>query len=170
MSTSRIPTAGRVHVVVLLVTLCLMWMLWSGHYNVLLVFGSVCCLLVVWLSMRMKIVDDEGQPVVRLGLRVLAYLPWLLLQIVKANIDVARRILSPSLPISPRLIEVEASQETELGNVIYANSITLTPGTVSIRIREGVVLVHALTNEAAAELIAGEMDRRVSAVERGGRD
>ena len=170
MPIARVPVVGRVHVVVLLLTLCLTWTLWSGHYNVLLIFGAVCCLLVAWLSMRMKIVDDEGQPLVRLGLRVFAYLPWLLVQIVKANIDVTRRILSPSLPISPRLIEVEASQETELGNVIFANSITLTPGTISIRIRDGVILVHALTSEAADEIIAGEMDRRVTAVERGGHD
>jgi len=80
---------------------------------------------------------------------------------VRSNIDVARRILSPGVPISPKLIEVPASQRTDLGKVIYANSITLTPGTISIRIRDGMILVHALSEEAADELLQGEMDRRV---------
>ncbi len=83
-------------------------------------------------------------------------------QIVIANIDVARRVLSPSLPISPTLIRVKASQSTDLGQAIYANSITLTPGTISIDVEDGEILVHALTREGAQSLLDGEMDRRVT--------
>ncbi len=148
--------------VLLSVTLVAAWMLWSWHFEwMLLVSGAVSCLVVVSLSWRMRIIDSEGEPLLQLGLRPLLYIPWLMWQIVRSNIDVARRILSPGVPISPKLIEVPVSQKSDLGTVIFANSITLTPGTISVRIRDGVILVHALSEEAAEELLQGEMGRRV---------
>jgi multicomponent Na+:H+ antiporter subunit E len=114
--------------------------------------------------MRMRVVDREGAPI-EPSLRALVYLPWLLWQIAKANLDVARRILDPRLPIDPRVIRVRASQRRDLARVIYANSITLTPGTVSIDVAGDRITVHALTREAAEGLATGEMDRRVSRVE-----
>ena len=82
-----------------------------------------------------------------------------------ANIDVSRRILDPKLPIRPNFIRVKASQQGDLGRVIYANSITLTPGTVSVDMEADEITVHALSYEGAAEDMSGEMDRRVSALE-----
>lgn len=141
------------------------WLLWSGHYTTLiLVFGALSCLLSVYLCQRMGIIDPEGHPV-HLLVGFTLYLPWLTWALVRANIDITRRILTPSLPIAPRLIRVKASQKTHLGQVIYANSITLTPGTVSVDVEEGAITVHALTSEAASELLAGEMDRRVTRLE-----
>ena len=151
----------------LLIVLFAVWLLWSGHYtSLMLVLGLVSCLAVVAVARRMGIVDEEGAPV-ELPLRALFYLPWLTRQIVKSNIDVARCILDPRLPISPRVIEVRASQQKDIGRVIYANSITLTPGTVSIDTDGDRITVHALTEEAAAGLLTGEMDRRVARLERG---
>jgi multicomponent Na+:H+ antiporter subunit E len=69
------------------------------------------------------------------------------------------------LPISPHLITVRTSQKTAVGQVIYANSITLTPGTISLDVRDDTILVHALTSDSAAGVEAGEMDRRVSRLE-----
>ena len=83
------------------------------------------------VSLRLDVVDAEALPV-HFGLRPLLYLPWLLVEIVKANVDVAKIILSPSLPIHPHLIRVPASQRSEVGQVMYANSVTLTPGTISL--------------------------------------
>jgi multicomponent Na+:H+ antiporter subunit E len=141
------------------------WLLWSGHYtSLILSFGVLSCLLTVYLCQRMGIVDLEGHPIHLLG-GFLAYIPWLAWALVRANIDIARRILTPSLPISPRLIRVKASQKTHLGQVIYANSITLTPGTVSVDVEEGCIEVHALTQAAAEDLLGGEMDRRVTRLE-----
>ncbi|MED5449093.1 MAG: Na+/H+ antiporter subunit E [Planctomycetota bacterium] len=160
------PRGSGRHVTLLAITLACAWILWSWHFEaLLLVFGALSCLVVVLLCWRMGIIDDEGEPLLRLKLRPLFYIPWLLWQIVRSNVDVARRILSPSVPISPKLIEVPSNQKTDLGNVIYANSITLTPGTITIRIRDGVILVHALSEEAAEELLEGEMGRRVRACE-----
>ena len=142
-----------------------LWLLLSGHYTFfLLTLGVASIVLVLVIALRMDVVDQEGHPV-HLTFTALLYWPWLGWQIVKANIDVARRILAPGLPISPTVVKVKASQKSEVGKVMYANSITLTPGTISMRLEGDEIEVHALTREAAEELLQGEMDRRVSAVE-----
>ena len=84
---------------------------------------------------------------------------------MKANLDVMRRIVSPELPISPTIVRLPCTQHTDLGRVMYANSITLTPGTVSIDLDDEYVTVHALTREGAEALATGEMDTRVTALE-----
>lgn len=142
-----------------------LWLLLSGHYTPLLLgFGVASCALVVLISARMDVVDREGHPI-HLGPRALTYWPWLLVEIVKANIDVAKRIVDPKLPISPTMLRVKASQKTEVGRVIYANSITLTPGTVSVELEGDMIEVHSLTVEGAEALLEGEMDRRVTTME-----
>ncbi len=141
------------------------WLLFSGHYDRLLLslgFGST--LVAVAIALRMDIVDRETYPV-PLNLRALTYWFWLAWEVVKANLDVARRILSPSLPISPNVVLVKASQRTDLGRVTFGNSITLTPGTITIDLEGDTLEVHALTREAAEILQAGEMDRRVTEME-----
>lgn len=149
----------------LLILLFLIWLLLSGNYKGLLLgLGALSCLVVVAVCRRMKIVDPEGHPI-HLVIGMMRYMPWFLWAVTKANIDVARRILDPRLPIAPRVIRVEASQKTHLGQVIYANSITLTPGTVAVETDEGIVDVHALTREAAEEVRSGDMDRRVTDME-----
>ena len=149
-------------------TLFVMWMLLSGHYTVdsslILSLGLASCAFVVAIALRMKIADREGHPI-HLLVPSLRYIPWLLWAIVKSNIDVTRCILNPGLPISPTLVKVKAGQQSELGQAIFANSITLTPGTVSLDVAEGEILVHALTRESAAEVADGEMDRRVALLE-----
>jgi multicomponent Na+:H+ antiporter subunit E len=149
----------------ILLWLGLAWLLWSGHLEpLLLAYGVASCALVLWLALRMRLIDPESVPHHLLG-GFLLYVPWLLLEIAKANLHVARVILTPSLPIQPRVIRVRATQGSELGNVIFANSITLTPGTVSLDVRGGSILVHALTDQAATGLVDGGMDARVSRLE-----
>ena len=149
----------------LFVLLFLTWLLLSGIYTGLLLgFGVLSCLVVVGVCRRMKIIDPEGHPN-HLILGMLRYMPWLFWAIIKANIDVVRRILHPRLPMAPRVIRVEASQKTHLGQVIYANSITLTPGTVAVETAEGIIDVHALTREAAEDVRSGVMDSRVTDME-----
>lgn len=142
------------------------WLLLSGRFDdpLLLGLGAVSCLLVIAIAHRMDLIDHESHPV-HLGWRSIIYFPWLAWEIVKANIVVAKIILDPKLPISPVLFSLKSSQKTELGGVIYANSITLTPGTVTVDIVGDRLEVHALTREAAADLENGEMDRRVTRVE-----
>ncbi len=156
-----------VHAVSLALVLFALWLLLSGHYVPLLLgLGAISVLLVVTITLRMDVVDREGHPI-HLSPKALLYWPWLAWEIVKSNVDVARRILSPTLPISPTVIRLKASQKSELGKVIYSNSITLTPGTVSIDIDGDKIEVHALTREAAQALRTGDMDRRITRFEGG---
>ena len=153
------------HAISLAAVLYGLWLLLSGHYTPLLLsIGGICAVFVVVIATRMDVVDHEGHPV-RHVFRLLVYWPWLLWQILWANVDVARRILSPSLPIQPELFIVRASQRSELGQVIYANSITLTPGTVTVEEETGEFVVHALSRSAAEEIRGGQMDRKVTAIE-----
>ena len=150
-----------IHSISLGAVLFAVWVLLSGHFDpLMLAFGLASCALVVFVTTRMDVVDREGHPI-DLTWGALIYWPWLFKEIILANIDVARRVLSPTLNISPTLVRLKASQRSDLGQVIYANSITLTPGTVSIDVANGEILVHAISLEGAEALIEGEMDRRV---------
>ncbi len=141
------------------------WLLLSGHYTpLLLTLGLLSTLLVVFIAARAELIDHEMQ-LVLIKPGVLLYWVWLGGEIVKANIDVCRRILDPRLPISPRMIRVRATQKSELGRVTYANSITLVPGTVTVSVEGDRFTVHALTREAADDLEGGELNRRVRDVE-----
>ena len=150
---------------ILFVNLFLVWLLLSGHYDAIMItYGVLSSLAVVALMAHFQILDDEALPT-HLGLRLLVYLPWLFKEIVFSNLAVAKVILHPALPIHPRILRVAVSQKTHVGQVIYANSITLTPGTVTLDVRDGQFLVHALTTESAEGLLSGEMDRRVAHLE-----
>ena len=161
------------HIITLYLLLLGAWTLWSGlpwpwgeHFEpLLLVMGMLSTALVIFIAWRMDIIDSEGAPLQLTTFRTAAYIPWLAWEIVKANIDVARRILGPRLSISPNMIVVPANQSSEIGRVVYANSITLTPGTVSVAVDETTIAVHALTREAAEGVETGEMDRRVTHLE-----
>tara|TARA_A100001037_G_scaffold306754_1_gene355014 strand:- start:11887 stop:12231 length:345 start_codon:yes stop_codon:yes gene_type:complete len=112
----------------------------------------------------MEAIDEEGVPL-QVSLRILAYLPWLLKEIFVANIVVAKVILRPQLKISPRIVFFHGTQKTDLGRAIYANSITLTPGTITTGVNGNEFEIHALR---AADLETGEeqaMDLRCSRVE-----
>jgi len=142
-----------------------LWLLASGHFEPFLVsLGVVSCAAVVLLCRFMGILDHEALPI-RYFWRGLCYVPWWAMEVAKANIAVARLILAPRLRLSPRVFEVRASQKTDLGCVFYAQSITTTPGTVSIIADRGRILVHAITEEMEEGLREGEMDRRVTAIE-----
>ena len=148
-------------------TLFAVWLLLSGIFTPFYIFlGVLSCAISVYIAVRMDVVDHESHPS-HLGLRLPGYLLWLAKEIFNANIDVTKRILAPSLPISPTVFRLKASQRDELGQVIYANSITLTPGTVTMDIDDGEFVVHALSRDAADDLAQGEMDRRVTALDNG---
>lgn len=135
--------------------LMVFWMLLSGQTRPYLVgSGVVCSLFVTWIAYRKALVDKEGHPIHLLARYCLTFLPWLLWQIVLSNIDVAKRVWSPSRPISPHMVTLKLELKDDLSTVVLANSITLTPGTVSVSVdsEKKEILVHALTKEAAAGL------------------
>jgi multicomponent Na+:H+ antiporter subunit E len=158
--------ARYIHAIGLWLVLMALWLLLSGHYVPLLVtMGVLSCALIVWIAARLDVIDHEAIPLQLKWFGYFGYLAWLGKEITKANIDVAKIILNPALPISPVMVRVPATQRTDVGKVIYANSITLTPGTVSVEVMDDEILVHAVTREAADGLADGDMDRRVDAIE-----
>jgi multicomponent Na+:H+ antiporter subunit E len=153
----------------LFIALCAAWLLWSGYFKTLLLgLGLVSVMACVYLAMRMRKTDGEGA-----GFSIMdhihqlaTYWPWLLVEIAKSNLDVAKIVLKPTIEVDPVMIRVKASQQTAMGKTIYGNSITLTPGTITVDVEEDVFLVHALTQAGADGVREGEMDRRVAALER----
>jgi len=144
------------------------WLVLSGHYTAITVPAGILTVLgVVALVRRMDIADEEGHPIHLLPRAIFSYWLWLVKEIYKAAWDVTRIILNPKLPISPTLIRVRANQRSTVGVATYANSITLTPGTITARVTGNEFLVHAITRSGAEDLAEGTMDRRVKAFESG---
>ena len=147
--------------------------MWSGHYSLeplIFGFGVFSCLFVCWLVLRMeKMVDwlpeTDRLPDFGFVLRLPRFLAFLFVQVYRSNLHVARLILDPTMPMKPRLLQVTASQDTAWGQVIYANSITLTPGTLTLDLRENHLLVHALGPVSASSVESGEIDRAVKRLE-----
>jgi multicomponent Na+:H+ antiporter subunit E len=149
----------------LAVVLFSLWLALSGHYTPFLVgAGAAAAVLCVVIAVRMGIADVEGHPV-HLVRGALTYFPWLWLEIAKSGWAVSKLILNPRLPISPTMTQVVATQKTTVGVASYANSITLTPGTITTGVKGNVLTVHALTLEGALDLERGGMDARVSRFE-----
>ena len=142
------------------------WVVLSGFFTpFLLGAGLASSIAVVWLVRRMDLLDREGHPI-EFSLRATTYWPWLGKEIAKSAWDVTRVVLSPRLPVAPSLVRIRPSQTTEIGLVTHANSITLTPGTITIEAGRDEFLVHALTAAGAAGVMDGGMDARVTAFER----
>lgn len=137
------------------------WFVLSGHTEALLIaFGIASTGLTIYLSRRMNIIDDESYPF-HLSFSLVRYNLYLVKEILIANIDVIKRIISPSLPINPQVTELPASQRSDLSKVIYANSITLTPGTVTLELAGEKLKVHALSHEGVEDLQQGNMAKQV---------
>jgi multicomponent Na+:H+ antiporter subunit E len=152
-------------VLLLLLILAISWLLWSGLYKPLVMgLGAFSCVLSAYLAHRMGFF--RHQALIRLLPRLPGYWLWLLREIIISSLDVAMLILKPSLPISPTMVLLKSEAQTDVGQVILGNSITLSPGTVTLDVHEGQLLVHCLTRESARELQIGEANRRTAALER----
>ena len=158
------------------ITFCLMgsfWILLSGYFDGFhLVAGGICSLIVTALSYRLLFSGKRSQ-FFRTSWRLICYVPWELWQIVLSNIDVIRRVLDPRMPIDPCLIEIETPLRSEFALVTLGNSITLTPGTITVSVDpdKGTFLVHALAKEPAESLLVDQtMQRKVAGVFQEGRN
>ena len=153
------------HAVGLFAVLFGTWIILSGHFSpFLLISGAVCAALTVAITLRMDLLYQRRDflgPVWRLPY----YWLWLAGQIILWSLIISRKVLAPRLDINPVMERVPSSQRSDLGRVMYANSITLTPGTLSTDVGDGEIEVHALTQAAMDDLKSDDMDRRVSATE-----
>jgi multicomponent Na+:H+ antiporter subunit E len=145
--------------------LALLWFLLSGHNEAFFLFlGGFSCLISLLVVARMLRLVPEPMSLA-VNWQILVYLPWLLKEIVKANFVVARAVLSHPMKISPHFLTIPARQKTDVGHMIFGNSITLTPGTVTVETYADHFLVHALNAQTGNPAGLAEMDRRVAALE-----
>ena len=139
------------------------WLLLSGHYDpLLLTLGVLSCITCLFVTWKAKFIDEEGLPL-HLLIRLPIYTLWLFKEIIKANIDTAKIIIMNNP--DTQNFRVKSSQKTEAGKVTYANSITLTPGTVTTVLDGDILEVHALSSDMADDVKSGAMDKKVSWLE-----
>ncbi len=145
------------HNISLAILLFCLWLALSGHINVLMLsLGLASTLLVVYFSHRMDVIDSEMYPA-HLTPLLIRFWVFLTREIVIANIDVVRRIFKPGKNISPQLFQLPITKKTDLARVIYANAITMTPGTVCVKVNRDTLTVHSLSKESADDLRSGRM-------------
>ncbi|MEM7246417.1 MAG: Na+/H+ antiporter subunit E [Acidobacteriota bacterium] len=148
-----------------LLVLLATWLVLSGHFYWWLVAAGIgSTALVVYLAWRLRILGEGPFPL-SLPRFSLGYCPWLAWQVARASLDVAYRVWHPKLPIQPRLVRLDHDLKTTAGLATWANSITLTPGTVTVEAGPDEVLVHALTESGEDELRSGGMLDRVGRLE-----
>lgn len=148
--------------ILLFVTLMSFWLLLSGQFTPLLIgAGLLASAVAVFLCQRLDLIGSQYQPVESLG-GFLLYLPWLLVQIVLASLDVTWKSWSFRPSIAPRLVEVPCQLKHPLAKTLLANSITLTPGTVTVDVGDDSLLVHALSDRSATSVLDGSMQRRIA--------
>lgn len=148
------------------VVLVLLWLGLSGIYKPLILgLGAASIALVVWIARRMDVVGVEHNPVLY-SWRLPVYWAWLLWQIIVANFQVAACALQPSR-VQPRVVRVPVPHRTAVGKVTYANSVTLTPGTVTLLLESDELTVHALHPGSAEDLESGAMAERILWLESG---
>ena len=153
------------HLLSLSAVLALLWWILSGSTSFKLVgLGIVSVLFTAYVAQRLQAVDRESLPL-HMAKRLLGYWPYLLWQIVLSNIAMSRLILSRKPDLDPRIIRVNIRQKSDLGKVVLGNSITLTPGTVTLDFVEDNIEVYAINEEAANGVLSGEMDSRVPVYE-----
>ena len=151
--------------VTLFIVLFGFWILMSGYYTPLILsLGVISCLLCVYLTIKGKFLDNETLPIYFFP-RLIQYSLWLIKEILKSNIATAKVIIMKSE--EPELFSVKATQKTNEGKVTYANSITLTPGTVTTQIKNDIFEVHALTKDFGDDVRSSEMDKMVTWLEKG---
>lgn len=137
----------------------------SGHFEgMILILGALSVMLVMWLSGRMGVIDGEGVPI-RMLPRLAPYVSWLFKEIVVTNVEMAKVILGREIQIQPEVVEFTLHQKSDVSRSLLANSITLTPGTVTMDVDDEHMYVHALTKACAKDLVEGEMRGRVRRVE-----
>lgn len=139
------------------------WALLSGHFDAFhLTLGALCSIIVAYLFHDLLFSNVRVGDMRVVAARFIVYIPWLIKQIIFANIHVASLVLRPKMPIKPQIVKFKSKLETDISFVTLANSITLTPGTITMDITDGIIYIHALSEKVADELNAGEMEDRVA--------
>jgi len=144
--------------------LAVLWLSISGVYKPqIIALGAASVALVVWLARRMDVVGVEHNPVLY-SWRLPIYWAWLIMEIIKSNLTVIRLVFTPDR-IKPSIVTVPVPHKTAVAKVTYANSCTLTPGTVTLLLEPDELTAHVLDTDSAEGLRAGHMAARISWLE-----
>ncbi len=163
---ARPERGSGMRILVLAVLLVAAWLLWSGLFKPLLLgLGVLSCVLTILIARRMGYFDRDTFAF-NYGPGLLRFWAWLAVEIVKSSLEVAREVLRPRLDVHPAVVTIDAHDMDPVDQAVLGNSITLTPGTLTLDVHENRLLVHALTAEGARALETGEMQRRVAALRR----
>jgi multicomponent Na+:H+ antiporter subunit E len=149
--------------VVTFILLFSQWIIWSGMLDAFhLVLGAISCAIVTYMTHDILFTREKfaSRQIVEV-IRFILYIPWLLYQIILANIHVASLVLNHKMPIDPKIIKFKSTLKKDIAKVTFANSITLTPGTITADIVDGEFIVHALSKKVADDLLSGDMEKRV---------
>jgi multicomponent Na+:H+ antiporter subunit E len=143
------------------------WLILIPRYTIEnIIAGLLVCWGVIWFSSDLLIEEDQASIYSRKGIKLyFRYVVNLIIEIVKANIDVAKIVLSKNMDIQPHFFKVPLHIKKDLNKVIYANAITLTPGTLSVDIEQDYILVHALTNAAANGIEGSVLEKGIIELE-----
>ena len=142
-----------------------LWLIFSGVYEPLTLSFGVASVLIVMAIISLLKMPSGSDGLFSYRNFFIFYLPWLLKEIVVSGIKTSSNILGFK-KFESRTKKIKSSQKTQLATVIYANSITLTPGTLTIEVDHGDLLVHALCDSSLNDLEVGEMGKRVCDLEK----
>ena len=147
------------------------WLILSGKFEAkYLIFGVVSAALVTFITQDLLQPEEKPRkksrsaPPFKTAWRFFSYFAWLVYEILQANIQVTYLVLHPKLPIDPGLLRFRTRLQSKVGHIVLANSITLTPGTITVDLTEGTYLVHALVPGAAGSLLEAKMQSRLEAI------
>lgn len=150
------------------VILYIFWLILSGHFEPkYLVVGFLASAVIARICVTLLSIKDRfDEPYFVLDINLFkfaGYWIWLFTEICKSSISVAKAVLQKNMPIQPQLIEFYCEYRNPVAITMLINSIILTPGTVTIDVREesSLFVVHALTDHAAEGLLEGSMQRRI---------
>jgi multicomponent Na+:H+ antiporter subunit E len=170
---SRYYRSKATLIILQFVALFIFWLILSGTFHLeYIIIGLVCSALVTWFthdfllhrSRKAKEFELSALKILASGVRAIIYAFWLLWAIIKANIDVALLILNPKMPIDPVFLQFKTEYKWNLTKVTLANSITLTPGTITVDLAENRYLIHAITPSSASDLETANMQNRVGRI------
>lgn len=159
---------GITQFVTVFVSSLILWLLLVGNLNPdEIIVGAIVSLLAALLSIGRTSIFNALRFTPLFPLYLLQYLLIFFKALVVANLDMARRVVSPSLPINPGMIRVNTGLTSDLGKLLLANSITLTPGTLSVDIENDQIIVHwidcpdDIEIEEATRKIAGSFEKSI---------
>ncbi len=142
------------------------WLLMSGKFDLFhLTLGVISSLLVTWMSSDLLFIDRTRKGRLLEAWRFILYIPWVLKEIVLSTLHVTWLSLHPAMrkKITPRIVNFKTRLKSDAARVTLANSITLTPGTITVRVEGDVYTVHALSDKVASGL-PGEMEDRIARI------